>query len=195
MIEINNIEYIEVPPAEQSTVPGHLPWESVDLNQVDEAKLGKSASQLASINSDDPGQLLSNLTGVSNSVTKVGNATVDGVTTTEYRAEVSLSKEAAQATAKAGPKAGAAITQEAQALGTNTIPVEVWIDGKGLPRQLSEKEPVPAASAGATNGSGTETVTMTFSDYGTSVAVSPPPASETANITTQVVQQAQAAGS
>jgi hypothetical protein len=194
VLRVGTIEYIQIPPAEQSTVPGHLPWESIDLNQVDEAKLGKSASQLASIDSDNPGQVLSNLTGVSNSVTDVGGSTLKGVPTTEYRAQVSLTKEAARATARAGPKAGAAITQEAQALGTDTLPVEVWIDAQGLPRQVSEKVPVPAASTGATNGSGSVTVTMGFSDFGVPVELTPPPTDQVADITAQAVQQVQAAG-
>jgi hypothetical protein len=194
VLQVGAIEYIQVPPAQQSTVPGHLPWESIDLNQVDEAKLGRSASQLASIDSDNPGQVLSNLTGVSNSVTDVGSATLEGVPTTEYRAQVSLAKDAARATANAGPKAGAVVTQEAQALGTNTIPVEVWIDAQGLPRRVSERIPVPAASTGATDGSGSVTVTMSFSDYGVPVTLTPPPADQVADITAQAVQQARAAG-
>jgi hypothetical protein len=185
-------EFIQVPPAQRANVPGHLPWESIDLNQVDEAKLGASSAQLASFNSDNPGAVLSNLTGVSNSVTQIGTATIGGTPTTEYRAEVSLSKEAARANAKAGPKAAQAITQEAQALGTDTLPVDVWVDAHGLPRQISEKIPIPAASTGATNGSGSATITMTFSDFGAAVSLTPPPAAQVADITSQVVQQAKA---
>jgi hypothetical protein len=192
VLESGDVEYVQVPPASQSQVPGNKPWVSVNLNQVDEAKLGASASQLASANSDSPTQALSNLAAVSDNVTKVGSATIDGMSTTQYRATVDLTKEAAKVTAKAGAKAGQAITQQAKALGTNTLPVEVWVDATGLVRQVREAVPIPAASTGATNGSGAATLTMTFSNFGTPATLTPPPSSQVADITAQVVQQANA---
>ena len=192
IIETGGVVYVKVPPTSQSQIPGDKPWVSVNLNQVDEAKLGKSLSQLSTENSDNPAQILSNLAGVSNSVVKVGTATIDGVDTSEYKATINLAKEATKITAKDGSKAGQAISQESQALGTKTLPVLVWIDSKGLVRQISEKVPIPAASAGATNGSGSATITMTFSDFGAPVALTPPPASQVANITTQAIQEAKA---
>jgi hypothetical protein len=194
IIETGGTVYVKVPPTSQSQIPGDKPWVSVNLNQVDEAKLGKSLTQLSTENSDNPAQILSNLAGVSNSVVKVGVATIDGVNTTEYKATVNLAKEAARVTAKDGPKAGQAVSQEAQALGTKILPVLAWVDSKGLVRQISEKVPIPAASAGATNGSGTATITMTFSDFGAPIVLTPPPASQVANITTQAIQQAKADG-
>ena len=192
VLETGGVEYVQIPPASQSQVPGNKPWVSVNLNQVDEAKLGTSFSQLASANSDSPTQALSNLAVVSDKVTKVGAATIDGTATTQYRATVDLTKEAANVTAKAGAKAGLAITQEAKDLGTNTLPVEVWVDATGLVRQVREEVPIPAASTGATNGSGAATLTMTFSNFGTPATLTPPPSSQVADITAQVVQQASA---
>ncbi len=192
VLETGGVEYLQVPPAQQSNVPGNKPWESIDLNQVDEAKLGKSFSQLSSLNSDNPTQALSNLSAVSNNVSEVGTPTIGGVATTEYKAEVNLSKVAAQATARDGAKAGHAISQEEEDLGTSTIPVTVWVDSNGLVRQVSEQLPVPTASAGATNGSGKATVSMTFSGFGTPVQLTPPPPDQVADITAQAVQQAQA---
>lgn len=192
VLETGGVEYIQVPPASQSQVPGNKPWVSVNLNQVDQAKVGKSFSQLASANSDNPTQALANLADVSDNVTKVGTATIGGAATTQYRATVDLTKEAANVTAKDGAKAGQAITQEAQSLGTHTLPVEVWVDANSLVRQVREEVPIPAASSGATNGSGAATLTMTFSDFGTQAALTPPPSSQVADITAQAVQQANA---
>jgi hypothetical protein len=192
IVETGGVVYVKVPPTSQSQIPGDKPWVSVNLNQVDEAKLGKSLTQLSTENSDNPAQILSNLAGVSNSVVKVGAATIDGVDTSEYKATIDLAKEAAKVTAKDGSKAGQAISQESQALGTKTLPVLVWVDSKGLVRQISEKVPIPAASTGATNGSGSATITMTFSDFGAPIALTPPPASQVANITAQAIQQAKA---
>lgn len=192
IVETGGVVYVKVPPTSQSQIPGDRPWVSVNLNQVDEAKLGKSITQLSTENSDNPAQILSNLAGVSNSVVKVGDATIDGVDTSEYKATIDLAKEAAKVTAKDGSKAGQAISQEAQTLGTKTLPVLVWVDSKGLVRQISEKVPIPAASARASNGSGSATITMTFSDFGAPIVLTPPPASQVANITAQAIQQAKA---
>jgi hypothetical protein len=194
VLETGGTLYIQVPPADASTVPGNKPWESIDLNQVDQAKLGKSFSQLSSLNSENPAQALSNLATVSDGVTKVGPDTVGGVSTTEYKASIDLSKVASQAQAKDGAKAADSVSQEQQALGTSTIPVTVWVDANGLVRQISEQTPIPAASAGAGNGGGTATVTMTFSNYGAPVQLTPPDSSQVADVTAQAEQQAKAAG-
>lgn len=194
VIETGGVAYTQVPAVARSQVPGHKPWVSVNLNKVSQAKLGASFSQLASLGSADPTKVLANLGQVSDHVTQAGTASIDGTNTTGYQAQVDLDKVAAQARAKAGPKAAQAIQQEEQSLGTHTLPVEVWVDPHGLIRRLSTQVPIPAASAGASNGSGKASLTMTFSDFGTSVHPSPPPASQTADITALLVQQAKASG-
>jgi hypothetical protein len=192
VLETGGVEYIQVPPAARSQVPGNKAWESINLNQVDEAKVGKSFSQLASVNSDNPTQALSNLAQVSDNVTSVGASTIDGIATTQYRATINLTKEAAKVKTKDGARSALAITQEAQALGTNTLPISVWVQANGLVSQVSEEVRIPAASTGATDGSGNATVTMTFSDFGTPAPLTPPPSSQVADITAQAVQQAEA---
>lgn len=182
------IGYVQVPPAAQSQVPGNKPWVSINLNEVDQAKAGRSYSQLASADSDSPTQLLSNLSSVSDNVTAVGSETVNGVWTTHYRATVDLNKESASVRAKDGAKAAAQITQEEKALGTGSIPVDVWVDGNHMVRQLRTEVPIPPASSGTPTGSGSATVTITFSNFGGSVAVTPPPPSEVADVTNQVIQ-------
>jgi hypothetical protein len=190
VLEVAGVAYTQMPPASRAQVPGHKQWVAVNLNQVDQAKLGQSFSQLASAANDSPTQVLTDLGSVSSTVTKVGTATVGGVSTVEYHAVVDLNKVAARAKAKAGAKAAQAVVAEEQALGTHSLPVEVWVDANHLVRQVREQVPIPAASAGATNGSGSATMTMTFSAYGSPVTLSPPPASQVANITAQVLQQA-----
>lgn len=192
VLETGGVVFTQVPPASRSEVPGGKPWVSIDLNQVDEAKLGRSFSQLASVDSDSPAEALSNLAGVSDRVTRGRSSTIDGTATTEYVATVDLSKEAAKVGAKEGARARQAIVNEAQALGTHVLPVQVWVQSDGLVKRVSEQTPIPAASAGATNGTGTATITMTFSDFGTPAPLVPPPSSEVADITAQVIQEARA---
>ena len=187
-IEIGAIAYVEVPAADLSQVPGQKPWISVNLSQVDQAKVGKTFSQLSSINSDDPTQLLARLQAVSDNVTIVGNEMVNGVSTTHYRATVDLNKEAALVRAKAGNKAAALVIQEEQVLGTHTLPVDVWVGTDLLVRQFRTRAPIPASSSGGPAGSGTATLTMSFSNFGAPVPVTPPPSSQVADVTEQVIQ-------
>ncbi len=125
-------------------------------------------------------------------MSKVGSATVAGVPVTEYRAEVSLEKVAARVQATAGARAAQAIRREISALGTATVPVNVWIDAHHLVRQMRFQIPVPPASRAG--GHGTAVGTVTFTSFGAPVNLTPPPASQTADLTSLVLQQAKAAG-
>jgi hypothetical protein len=190
---VNSIEYLQVPAAERSQIPGHRAWLSINLNTLSQAKLGASFSQLASAGSSNPAQALSQLSAVSRGVSRIGSATVAGVPATEYRAQVSLDKAAARAQANGGAKAAQAFRQEIKALGTATLPVDVWVDAHHLVRQIRYHVPLPATGIGG--GSGTATLTITFTNFGAPVRLSPPPSSQTANITKQALQRAKAGGS
>jgi hypothetical protein len=189
---VRGTEYVQVPPADRSRIPGHKKWVSVHLKKVSQAKLGASLGQFSSASSNDPSQALSQLSAVSSGVTKEGTATVAGVPTTEYRAKVDLNKVAARTQTMEGAEAAQAVRQEIKALGTATVPVQVWIDAHHLVRQIRYQVPIPAAGTGGTAGRGTAESTVTFTGFGAPVHLSPPPAGETADITSQVLQQASA---
>lgn len=184
-------EYIQVPAAVRSQIPVHKAWLSVNLNKVSKAKLGESFSQFAAAGNDNPAQLLSQLTAVSSGVSRVGQAVVAGVPTTEYQAQVNLNKVAARTQARQGPRAAQAFRQEIRALGTTTVPVRVWIDAQHRVRQIRSQTPLPAASPGG-GGNGTAVLTLTFTRFGAPVHLSPPPASQTADITSVILQHAKA---
>jgi hypothetical protein len=186
VLRTSQTEYVQVPAADRSQIPGRKPWVSVDLNQVSQAKLGASLSQLSSVSSGNPAQALSELAAVSGRVTRTGAATIGGVPTTAYQAQVDLNKVAADVQAKAGPKAAQAIREEARALGTSILPVQLWVDPSHLVRQIRYHVAIPA-SAGTPGAAATATIT--FSGYGTPVSLNPPPASQTADVTSQVIQQ------
>lgn len=192
---LNGTEYLQVPAAARSQIPGHKAWVSVNLNRVSQAKLGASFSQLASVGNDNPTQALSQLQAVSGNVSRMGSATVAGVPATGYRAQLSLMKVAAKVQAKEGAKAAQAFRQEIKALGTSTLPVEVWIDAHHLVRQIRYQVPIPAASTGGASGSGKAVLTMTFTSFGAPFRLGPPSANQTADITNQVLQQAKASSS
>jgi hypothetical protein len=153
MLLVNGTEYLQVPAAARSQIPGHKAWVSVNLTIVSQARLGASFSQLASASNDNPAQALAQLSAVSRGVSTAGHATVAGMPTTEYRAQVDLHKVAAKAQAREGAKAAQAVRQQIKALGTATVPVDVWIDARHLARQIRyqarSRPPAPAAPATA----------------------------------------------
>jgi hypothetical protein len=189
---VHGTEYVQVPTAARSQIPGHKAWVSVDLNKVGQAKLGASFSQFAAAENEDPTQALSQLLAVFSGVSNAGHATVAGVPTTEYRAQVSLEKVAAKVQAKEGARAAQAVRQEIKALGTATIPVQVWVDASHLVRQIRYQTPIPAAGTGGPTGSGKAVLTMTFTSFSAPLRLTPPPASQTADITNELLQQAKA---
>jgi hypothetical protein len=189
---VHGTEYVQVPAAARSQIPGHKAWVSVDLNKVGQAKLGALFSQFAAAGDENPAQALSQLLAVFSGVSSAGHATVAGVATTEYRARVSLHKVAARVQAREGARAAQAVRQEIRALGTATVPVEVWVDAHHLVRQIRYQTAIPAAGTGGPSGSGKAVLTMTFTSFRAPVRLTPPPASQTADITNELLQQAEA---
>ena len=183
------MEYVRLPASQRSTIPGHKPWVGVNMTKVAQAKLRGSSSELAAPNTSDPGQALAQLAAVSSGVSKAGAGTVAGVPVTGYRAHLSLDKLASQVQAMYGTEAAQGVRQEEQILGTS-LPVQVWVDAQHLVRQIRYQIPVPAAAGGS--GGGTATETMTFTSFGAPVTITPPPASQVADITGQAIQHAQA---
>jgi hypothetical protein len=183
--------YIQLPAADKDQLPAGKTWLSINENTVTEAKLGQSLAQLSS-SSQESTQLLSYLQSVSTSgITTVGPATIKGVATTEYKATVDLTKVAAQKI----PAAQAAIKSLETQLNATTLPVEVWLDGQGRVRQVSEQVQVSTTSqsSGGTTipaASGAVSTTVDYYDFGTPVTVQPPPASQVDDVTGQAVAAA-----
>ena len=180
--------YIQLPAADKAQLPAGKTWLSINLNTVTEAKLGASLAQLSS-SSQESTQLLSYLQAVSTSgITTVGPATIKGAATTEYKATVDLTKEADQKS----PAAQAAIKSLEAQMNATTLPVQVWLDGQGRVRQVSEQLQVSTTSqsSGGTTvpaASGSVSTTVDYYDFGTPVTVQPPPASQVDDITSQAL--------
>ncbi|HZQ87819.1 MAG TPA: hypothetical protein VFA83_23435 [Acidimicrobiales bacterium] len=150
------------------SLPGK-PWVKIDLGKL--ANAGGVAAQIQSLN---PNSYLSQLKGVTGSVTTVGKEKVRGDNTTHYSFTVDLDKAAqlAPADQKAGIEAAAKTVVNKQE------PTEVWLDGNGRVRRL--KQTVQIASGALT---GTTNLTLEYFDFGTKVAAAPPPADQTADFT------------
>jgi hypothetical protein len=118
---------------------------------------------------EDPSETLSLLSKYATAVTKIGSATIGGVSTTEYSATVN------QAAVK-----GATAAQKA----LGPIPLKAWIDSKHRIVQLSESLDSPSTPTPTLAGSPPTTTapptsfTIGFSHYGEHVTETVPPADQ-----------------
>jgi len=120
-----------------------------------------------SFGQSNPSAGLDALRGATGDVKKVGRETVRGTGTTRYRAQLDLD----QAVAKAPEDQRTEVAGTVQALGSGTVPADVWIDGRGRVRKIRLR--VGSESAG-NRGS----VVFEYFDLGSQVSVEEPPASE-----------------
>ena len=128
---------------------------------------------------DDPTIALAELGGVDpTTVTRVGKEDIRGTSTTHLMAQVDLTKVAAN-DPSAQPQADAL----QKLLGTNVTPLELWTDGAGravrVRQTLQHIRIAPAvATPTTTPASGLQVdlvITNEFFDFGSPVAVNPPP--------------------
>lgn len=119
------------------------------------------------IGQSDPNGSLDALKGAKGDVKRVGSEKVRGTSTTRYRVDI----DAEQAVNSAPEEQRDEVRNSIAALGSRTIPADVWVDGKGRLRKVRLRV---AASASKTKGS----VAFEYFDLGARVNVEAPPASE-----------------
>ncbi len=142
-------------------------WLSIDPK--DAGVPGSSAT--GQVDQTNPESTVDALRGVSGDVQDLGKESVRGVQTTHYRALVDLQKAIAKA-----PKAQRdKVAENLSKLGTADVPMDIWIDGKGLPRKMTMAFD---GGAGSTLAGASVSETFEFFDFGANVDVEAPPASE-----------------
>jgi LppX_LprAFG lipoprotein len=141
-------------------LPAGKTWVSVDLEKQGK-QLGIDFSQFAQTN---PADALSALKKAG-SVTKLGAETIDGESTTHYRARIDLSKV---------PQG----TQLQKLANVRYAPVDVWIGDGNLLRRMTMRYSVDTAGQAIAT-----TMTMSFTSYGEHVTAQAPPAGETVDMT------------
>lgn len=165
---------------------GKLPegktWVKLDLVKTAQAA-GIDLSQLSSVNESDPTQFLAYLRASSGHVSTVGSEKVDGVPSTHYRATLELSRILDRL-----PDDERAVAKKALERfgGSDSFPVDVWVDAQGRVRRELLTLSTLAGASGTPGGSGaagasasvTGSVAVDFTHYGAVPAIVPPPASE-----------------
>jgi hypothetical protein len=166
-------------------IPGGRPWIKMDLEEIGR-QAGVDLAALSQIGQSDPTQYLTYLSGASEDVREVGRQSIGGVATTHYHAELDLGKAIEQAPAAVRDRARASIEQVEDMLVDGTMPVDVWIDRRGLPRRMSSSYEMKVPDS-------EDTLDVRYSleigDYGTRVRVKPPPESQVTDLA-QLLQQA-----
>jgi LppX_LprAFG lipoprotein len=145
-------------------LPGGKQWMKVDLA----AAAKQAGTSLGSFGQLDPQQWLQQLLA-SSDTQKLGTDTVQGEQMTHYRTTIDPDKAISNVPAAQR----AAVRKAMKQIGVSTIPVDVWVDGKGLLRQ---------ESISLTLGQGLQNAAMkmTFDmhDFGQPVNVDVPPADQ-----------------
>ncbi|WP_170835558.1 LppX_LprAFG lipoprotein [Arthrobacter alpinus] len=157
MIIVDGKVFIKLPAA-MLLGTAEQPWVEVDEASSNPAIAAMWTSLKPTLESS-PVDTYSDFIQATSSVTLVGPETVDGVKTNHYKVDVDPSKLPADSQEKA----------QLEAAGLTSIPTEMWIDESGRPVKLTQKMDV--------QGQGLST-TMTFSDYGSPVYITAPPAGE-----------------
>jgi hypothetical protein len=119
------------------------------------------------IGQSDPNGSLDALRGVKGGVKRVGSEKVRGTRTTRYRVSI----DADQAVNNAPEDQRDEVRNTVGALGSKTIPADVWVDAKGRLRKVRLHV---AASSTTTKGS----VSFEYFDLGAQLNVEAPPANE-----------------
>jgi hypothetical protein len=129
--------YMKFPPALTNKLPGHKPWIKFDVAKAAAASGIPGIASLANNpGSTDPSQLLQYLRAVSGNVSNEGSETIGGIQTTHYRATVDLDKVPNVVPAAQRQAAKQAIQALQSKENVHQLPIDAWIDGQHLVRQL-----------------------------------------------------------
>jgi hypothetical protein len=146
-------------------------WLHIDLQ-----KTGKQLGigDPTQFGSGDPSQVVQTLRAVSSRVEQVGTEEVRGVRTTHYRGTVELRR----LPQVVPPARRAAAKQSAdrliQLIGSDSYPLEVWVDRKRLVRRIRLKMTMKVQGRSLT-----QDMTIELFDFGPKRRIKPPPAGDT----------------
>lgn len=164
-------------PLLSSAVKAKTPWVSFDITKLDEIS-GIDTSSLRSVNQGDPSQTLVYLKAAG-TVEDQGTEDVDGTSTTKYHAVIDLNRIPSLAPADQRDAVAASVKTLKETYGISELPLDVWVDDNGLPRKLFYE-----ISTTVQGSKVKTTLEMKLSDYGISVDVQPPSASQVTDLAT-----------
>jgi hypothetical protein len=178
MVIKNGVLYMKLPSALTSRLPGAKPWIKVDLRHATSGSGAISSLTSSSRQLSDPGQYFAWLHAVAGSgLENLGTATVNGVQTTHYHADVSLAQLMHASSAANEPMVAQARAQLSKEIAGGKVPIDVYIDSSNLVRRIVIDETVKAGGKDVTTA-----ITVDFPQYGAQAAPTVPPASQIGNL-------------
>ena len=143
---------------------------------IDIAKTGKQlgVGDPTQFGSSDPGQALQALRAMSSRVEKLGAENVRGVATTHYRGTVELRRMADVVPPARRAAAKRSSDRLIQLIGSDSYPLEVWVDRNRLVRRMRLK-----MTMNIQGRSLTQDMTIELFDFGPKRRIKPPPAGDT----------------
>ncbi len=167
MVFLDKVLYMKLP---QELVAGK-PWLRIDPDSRSELakSLGGLNEQLSK--NADPRSALKEFED-SGEITAKKDETVDGKKVKHYTITVNVQLMADNQSDPAARKA----MQQAIDAGMKDFPVDVWVDGSGLPMRFALSTPTPDGTGGMT----AVKMQVDYSDWGKPVDITAPPADQTA---------------
>ena len=163
---VDNVFYMQIPGMQDLT---NKPWIKIDPNDSSNPAAQIFSAFVNSIKENaDPSQMIKNLEA-GGTLTGTDTVQLNGQSTTHYKITVDIDKMIADQTDPTMKQ----LLGMAEQQGLKNYPVEVWLDGHGLPVQTTIDMP---ALSGAPGSGGVSTVT--YSDWGAPVSISAPPADQ-----------------
>jgi hypothetical protein len=177
IIIVGTTAYVKFPSALMGSLSGSPgKWVKVDIARL--AGVPGLSSLGASPSTADPSETLESLRSVSGSIVDLGQARVDGIPTTHYRAFLNASRLFDSVPASEQSLVKPALSILEQALPGGVIPEDVWIDAHHLVRRVQTT--LDMDLPGAQNIQ--ETVVVDLGDYGPQVPPTAPPASKVLDV-------------
>ncbi len=161
-------------PAGADQLPTGKSWVRMDLRETGSAQ-GIDLEELQQFTNSGPREILDYLRAVSGAIETVGTEELRGVETTHYYAIVDLLRYEKIALPAEREKLRSFLGEVVEQSGFGKIPVDVWVDERGLVRKLTMA--FSATQPGTTEQT---TTSMSFElyDYGKDVEIELPPAAE-----------------
>lgn len=165
--------YVQYPPQAPAKLPKGKTWVAIDLSKIGKKQYGATYSQMQPGLATNPTQPLSFLKGVSDAH-KVGPATVAGIRTTHYKVKVDLQR----LSDRMDPADRRGLQTLKQRLGSDTLPLDLWLDGQGRVRkeQMHLQFTTPAGTKASID------TTIRLAGFGTPVQVDAPPQGKTTDL-------------
>lgn len=159
-----------------SFAPQLKPWLKINLAQAGRSQGIDLSAFLQLGQGGDPTQSVQYLRGAAD-VKRKGDEKVRGVDTTHYELTVDLEHVADNAPPRLRARLRSATKQIIRITGQREVPAEVWVDDQGLIRRISTSQKIPLQGRKSDM-----TVTTELFDFGTSVSVKPPAASQVTDL-------------